>query len=254
MTTMIDPTPAIRATCPHLTDAAVKQWAAAFVASCPRFGITTAERVAGLIGQCVVESNGFVELQEITNYSAAGLRATFPNEFPDMATALRYARQPEKIACHAYANRMGNGDESSGDGWTFRGLGPTQTTGRDDISRAAAACGLSPSGLAAVAQTPDGGADLACWDWQDMGCDVFADRQDWRGLSIRVNGGTEALADRIAMCTAALKALEAGATSSSGPAHAALGVQVAPAVAPAPSAADALMAAELQQLNQGDLS
>ena len=86
-------------------------------------------RAAHFFGQTAHETGGFKAFSENLNYSAAGLKGTFPKYFPGNLAEL-YARQPEKIANHVYANRMGNGDEASGSGWKFRGRGALQTTGR----------------------------------------------------------------------------------------------------------------------------
>lgn len=74
-------------------------------------------------------------ISENLNYSAAGLRTTFPKHFITAAQAAAYARQPERIANRAYANRMGNGNEASGDGWRYRGRGLVQITGRDNYAK-----------------------------------------------------------------------------------------------------------------------
>ncbi len=97
------------------------------------FGINSLERCAHFLGQCAHESGNFTRGRENLNYSAAGLLKIFPKYFtPDLAR--QYARQPEKIANRVYANRMGNGDEASGDGWKNRGAGPLQLTGGKNIA------------------------------------------------------------------------------------------------------------------------
>ena len=93
--------------------------------------IKTNEALAHLLGQCSVESGGFTASTENLNYSAEGLRKIFSKYFTP-ALAAAYARQPEKIANRAYANRMGNGDEKSGDGYKYRGRGAIQLTGKSN--------------------------------------------------------------------------------------------------------------------------
>lgn len=92
------------------------------------FGINSKIRLAHFLSQASHESGNFLFTTENLNYSATALVGTFPKYFTS-ETALSYARQPEKIANHVYANRMGNGDENSGDGWKFRGRGFIQLTG-----------------------------------------------------------------------------------------------------------------------------
>jgi putative chitinase len=94
-------------------------------------GGNTPLRLAHFIGQCAHESAGFYHVYECLNYSADGLRKYFPQYFPDQATALAYAHNEERIASRLYANRMGNGNEASKDGYRFRGRGYIQLTGKD---------------------------------------------------------------------------------------------------------------------------
>jgi putative chitinase len=89
-------------------------------------------RAAHFFGQTAHESGNFKTFSENLNYSAKGLRATFGRYFPTNALAKAYERQPMKIANHVYANRMGNGDGASGDGWKYRGRGALQLTGHDN--------------------------------------------------------------------------------------------------------------------------
>ena len=90
------------------------------------------ERAAHFFGQTSHETGGFKLFTENLNYGATGLLGVFKKYFPDQATAEAYARKPEKIANRVYANRMGNGDENSGDGWKYRGRGALQLTGKDN--------------------------------------------------------------------------------------------------------------------------
>lgn len=89
------------------------------------------EQAAHLLGQCHAESNGFTVFKENLNYSFGGLMKYFPRYFTQ-TEAMQYARRPEMIANRTYANRMGNGPESSGDGWKFRGRGAIQLTGKNN--------------------------------------------------------------------------------------------------------------------------
>ena len=93
--------------------------------------IKTNEELANFIGQCAHESGNFVSVIENLNYSSKSLLATFPKYFTPI-TALKYSRNPEAIANKVYANRMGNGDEASGDGWKHRGMGLIQLTGKNN--------------------------------------------------------------------------------------------------------------------------
>jgi len=95
-------------------------------------------RMAAFLAQVAHESSELNVLAENLNYSAAGLRATWPKRFTSDAQARSYARQPERIANFVYTSRLGNGDEKSGDGWRFRGRGLLQLTGRSQYRAAGA--------------------------------------------------------------------------------------------------------------------
>jgi len=98
----------------------VSNWFQALNQLLPDYDINTPQRVAAFVAQCAHESGNFRILKENLNYKAASLRKIFPKYFPDDATANQYASLPNKqeaIANKVYANRMGNGDEASGDGW-----------------------------------------------------------------------------------------------------------------------------------------
>ena len=99
-----------------------------------KFGIDGPLRLSHFLSQCAHESGNFKFVKENLNYSADGLRKIFPKYFPTQEIAEKYARQPEKIANKVYANRMGNGDEASGDGWKYKGAGYIQLTGKDNYA------------------------------------------------------------------------------------------------------------------------
>jgi putative chitinase len=97
-----------------------------------KFDINNPLRLAHFLSQCAHESAGFRAVTENLNYSAIGLRTTFKKYFPTESLAIKYQRKPIMIANRVYANRMGNGDESIGDGYKFRGRGYIQLTGKSN--------------------------------------------------------------------------------------------------------------------------
>ena len=100
-----------------------------------KFGITSRLRLAHFLSQCATESGKFTVVFENLNYSSKGLGTTFKKYFPTIELANAYSRQPEKIANRVYGKRLGNGDESTGDGYRFRGRGYIQLTGKDNYSK-----------------------------------------------------------------------------------------------------------------------
>ena len=102
--------------------------------ACEKFNITNALRLAHFLGQCAHESGHFRAVRENLNYSESGLKKTFGRYFPD-DLAKDYAKNPEKIASRVYGGRMGNGDESTGEGWDFRGRGYIQLTGKSNYTK-----------------------------------------------------------------------------------------------------------------------
>lgn len=165
------------------------------------------KRMAAFLAQIAHESGGFNFVQEGLNYSAQGLMKTWPRRFPTLASARPYARNPEKIANKVYANRMGNGPESSGDGFKFRGRGLIQLTGRDNYTRFARSIGRTLDQTVAYLETPEGAVASAAWFWDINKLNVYADKDDFVGLTRRINGGTIGLADRKHHYDIALKAL-----------------------------------------------
>jgi putative chitinase len=154
------------------------------------------KRAAAFVAQIAHESGGFNAVVENLNYSAKGLMGTFKKYFPDEATAKAYERQPEKIANRVYANRMKNGSENSGDGWKFRGRGLIQLTGRDNYTKFAEGLGISLDDTVAYLETPEGAVSSAGWFWDNNDLNKYCDRDDFVGLTKRINGGTIGLEDR----------------------------------------------------------
>jgi putative chitinase len=175
----------------------INQWHNALSQLLPDYEINTAKRIAAFIAQCAHESGNFVFLTENLNYKAESLLKVFPKYFKDMATAKAYEKKPEKIANKIYADRMGNGNEASGDGWRYRGRGLIQLTGKTNYTWFAASLEISPEEAAEYTQTFEGAAQSACWFWETNKINQFADSGDIVTMTKRINGGTIGLDDRI---------------------------------------------------------
>ncbi len=175
----------------------VDQWYKAISEILPEYEINTPKRVAAFLAQCAHESGGFVFLKENLNYKAASLRKVFPKYFPDDATAAAYANKPEKIANRVYANRMGNGDENSGDGWRYCGRGLIQLTGKDNYTFFAASLDIPLDEASEYLETFEGAVQSACFFWEQNNLNQWADKGDILTLTKRINGGTIGLEDRI---------------------------------------------------------
>jgi putative chitinase len=154
------------------------------------------KRIAAFLAQTAHESGGFTAVKENLNYGAKGLMGTFKKYFPNEEIAKQYERQPEKIANRVYANRMKNGDEASGDGFKFRGRGLIQLTGRDNYTRFAKASDMTLDEVVAYLETPAGAVASAGWFWDVNKLNIYCDKDDFVGLTRRINGGTIGLADR----------------------------------------------------------
>jgi putative chitinase len=172
----------------------------------PKYDITTPRRVAGFLAQCGHECMDFNTLHENLNYSADGLHKVFPKRFPTVESAQPYNRQPEKIANKIYSDRMGNGDEASGEGYKFRGRGAIQLTGKDNYSRFAESIGKDLDEAVAYCDTLEGAIESACWFWTTHNLNAKADENDVTGSTKVINGGTLGIDDRKSRWLKALKA------------------------------------------------
>lgn len=175
----------------------IEAWFDALNKHLPEFDITTVNRVAGFISQCQHESADFKTLVENLNYSSKGLMGTWPKRFTGVAD--HYHRKPEMIANRAYADRMGNGPEESGDGWRYRGRGLLQVTGKDNYTH----CSHDLFGDDRLVEdpdllsTPEFAVLSACWFWKKNNLNAICDAGDVKLLTRRINGGTLGLEDRI---------------------------------------------------------
>ena len=172
-------------------------WIEAFDQLLPDYEINTPKRVAAFIAQCAHESGGFRFLKENLNYKAESLMKTFPKYFSDRDTANAYAKQPIKIANRVYANRMGNGDEASGDGYRYCGRGLIQLTGKTNYDWFAASLEISSTEASEYLETFEGAAQSACWFWESNNLNVEADAGDIKKMTKKINGGYIGLDDRI---------------------------------------------------------
>jgi len=172
-------------------------WVDALNETFQRFNILTPIQQASFIGQCGHECGNFRILEENLNYRAETLMKLWKARFPTIEIANEYARNPKKIANKVYANRMGNRDEASGDGYRFRGRGCIQLTGHANYFHAGQACGEDFVMQPDLVATPRYAAMTAGWFWDTHKLNQYADKQDFLMMTKKINGGTIGLDDRI---------------------------------------------------------
>lgn len=179
------------------TNPYISEWYDALSILLPDYDINTPNRVAAFIAQCAHESAEFKFIRENLNYRAESLMRVWPRHFPNIDIARQYAHKPEKIANRAYANRMGNGNEASGDGWRFCGRGLIQLTGRNNYEAFAESIETPVEEIPDYLATFEGAAQSACWFWETNNLNKWADTGDMITLTKKINGGTIGLEDRI---------------------------------------------------------
>jgi len=170
------------------------KWLEPLLETFEKYDISTFKRQAYFLGQCMHESGGFKQLKENLNYSAKGLMATWPSRFPDMDTAEKFERNPEKIANKVYAGRMGNTED--GDGAKYIGRGLIQLTGKENYANCGNAIGVDLVANPDLLSTPKYAALSAGWFWNRKGLNALADADDIDTITKRINGGLIGLADR----------------------------------------------------------
>ena len=173
-----------------------EHWYEALCKILPDYDISTPERVACFLGQTMVESAGYKALVENLNYRPETLCKIWPSHFQNMDIANQYAHHPEQIANRAYAGRMGNGPEESGDGWKYCGRGLIQITGKDNYSRFAESIDTPVEQVPEYLGTFEGAVQSACWFWENNNLNQYADQGDVLTITKHVNGGTLGLEER----------------------------------------------------------
>jgi putative chitinase len=173
-----------------------EQWLDALNATFERFDIMNPLRKAAFIAQCGHECGNFKILEENLNYRAEALMRLWPKRFPSLEFAKQYEKNPKKIANMVYANRMGNRDEASGDGYRFRGRGCIQLTGHANYFHAGKALGEDFVMKPELVSTPMYAALSAGFFWNTQKLNVFADNRDIKMMTKKINGGFIGLADR----------------------------------------------------------
>ena len=186
------------------------QWSEPLTTTFVKFGMVSPKEQASFIAQCSHESNHFRALEENLGYRAETLLKLFPKKdvrpwgfTPELAQ--QYAKQPERIGNRIYANRMGNRDEASGDGFRFRGRGVLQLTGHDNYWHCGQALGQDFVMNPDLLSTPMFACLSAGWFWQTHGCGKLVDNAEQ--LCRRINGGLIGLEDRKLQTEKALQIL-----------------------------------------------
>ena len=194
---------------PTLPRAVCLAYAGPLQAAMQEFEVNTRLRQAAFLAQLGHESQDLTRLVENLNYSAARLVEVFPKYFTS-SLALQCARQPQRIANRIYANRMGNGNEASGDGWKFRGHGGIQRTGRDNFARAAEALNLPLLDDPDLLLKPEHAFRSDALFWSDHRLNEMADHLTDRlsvidAITHVINGGYNGREDRRARYVRALE-------------------------------------------------
>jgi putative chitinase len=189
----------------YITDIATLQgWHLSLSTFIPEDMIENPNRISGFLAQTSYESGRYKFLMENLNYSDKGLLRTFPKYFNE-SNVTQYARRPEAIANRIYANRMGNGDEASGDGWKYCGRGLIQLTGKNNYTAFAKSENLELELVAPFLMSYAGAVKSAVWFWYKNNLNETADVGDLLMMTKKINGGTHGLAERTAEYTRILE-------------------------------------------------
>ena len=186
----------------------INDWYDSLIKILPDYEIDTEKRVSAFLAQTAHESANYTRLIENLNYSAKRLMEVWPKRFPTMSIAKQYERNPQKLGNFTYANRMGNGPVESGDGYEYRGRGLIQITGKSNYESFGESIGISSKDAAEYMETFDGAVHSTCWFWEVNKLNSYSDKGDIRNQTIKINGGTNGLSDRVNRYLKYLKILQ----------------------------------------------
>jgi putative chitinase len=183
------------------------KWAAALTPAMDKFDINTPTRIASFLTQTGFESGQYNKLVESLIYKTASrLIKVWPKRFPTEASAAPYVNNEEKLANFVYANRIGNGDVNSGDGFRYRGRGIIQITGKSNYADIGKVLGIDLVNNPDLLVIPEWAAMSAAYFWQSHGLNALADDmtdendiEDFTTITKKINGGTEGLTQRLAL-------------------------------------------------------
>lgn len=172
------------------------EWAPALDIAAGMYGIDRGNRVNMWLAQLAHESAGFTRFEENLSYGIDGLMRVFKKYFPTRELAEQYARRPDRIANRVYAGRMGNGPESSGDGWAYRGRGPIQRTGKAGYKHDGEKLRVDLINFPDKLTEPEYGSQSAALYWFENRCNELADAGDFTSITRAINGGLTGIDDR----------------------------------------------------------
>ncbi len=161
-----------------------------------RYAINSPLRINHFLAQIFHESGNLRTLKENLNYSTVRLTQIFKKYFPTVMTTYGYANNPQKIANKVYANRMGNGPESSNDGFKYKGRGAIQLTGKDNYQQLSDDLGIDFINKPELLETIEYALLSAGWYWDKNNLNALADADNLLGITKLINGGTHGLAQR----------------------------------------------------------
>jgi putative chitinase len=173
----------------------------------PSFGIDTPKKLAHFLAQTAHESGGFKIAIENMNYTAKRMTQVWPKRFKTLADAAPFAGNPQKLGNFVYANRMGNGPPSSGDGFRYRGRGLLQLTGRDMYKGVGAAAGIELEDHPEIAEHFEDALKIACGAWKFDGVDKLSENASVEKYTQKINGGQIGIDERKKLFAKASKLL-----------------------------------------------
>ncbi len=174
----------------------IHKYSAAMAESFKKFEINTVNRIAGFLAQTGHESGYFSRIEENLNYSAERLKVVFPKYFPTDGLAHAYEYNKKALASRVYANRMGNGPESSGDGWLYRGRGLIQLTGKDNYTACSKDMGFDIVEEPDLVLIPEIAVITSIWFWDHRNINAACDADDIVKMTKLVQGGRLGLEER----------------------------------------------------------